>query len=203
MISAKRANAVRNLVSLYTVVIGAALSLAVVSLIDPKQGLDSVQSSAVYLFLAFVLTLIPFYHGALRHLDDTYLESPRHNIRDHVLIFDFLLLVGHAMAFVCLSLLLRKPTQFAFVFLSVLSVDIVWGGMTHLFANPAEKSGAEGKWTVINLVFAGALFAVLNYLDISWSSTAFEEKLAFPLLFVCALRTIVDYAFCYDFYFPQ
>ncbi|MBK9067349.1 MAG: hypothetical protein IPL76_10780 [Gemmatimonadetes bacterium] len=52
-------------------------------------------------------TLFPFYHGALRHLDDAYLENENHHIKRGALIFDFLLLFLHAMCFVVLALLIQ------------------------------------------------------------------------------------------------
>src|SRR5207253_2832610 len=129
-------NSVKSLVELYTVVIGVALSLAVVSLIDLNKGLDVITLPSTLLFIAFIATLFPFYHGALRHLDDAYIENDDRRIKDGALVLDFVLLFLHAVAFVVLSLLLKKPGQFAWVLAVVLSIDVIWGVFAH-FASSA------------------------------------------------------------------
>lgn len=116
----RKENSLRSLTSLYTVVIGVALSSSILKLIDPNQGLSSLTVTSTLLFLAFICTLFPFYHGALRHLDDAYIENDSDHIKDGALILDFLLLFFHGMAFVVLSLMLTKPGDFAVVLLAVL-----------------------------------------------------------------------------------
>lgn len=203
MISKKREHAVRNLVSLYTVVIGVALSLAVVNMIDPNRGISSITLSSSLLFIAFVATLIPFYHGALRHLDDAYIENDVEEIKDGALIIDFVLLFFHAVAFVVLSLLLRQPSEFAWVLVTVLSIDIAWAAFTYFASSSGQQSGAEGKWGFINLVFVGAGVALLVTNDVGLQSQVDHIKLSVPIVFFCVVRSVVDYAWCSEFYFPR
>ena len=75
------ANSIKSLVNLYTVVIGAALSLAVARAIDVKLGLTSISAVSMLLFVCFIVTLFPFFHGALRHLDDAFVENDSANIK--------------------------------------------------------------------------------------------------------------------------
>src|SRR5690349_19220544 len=100
MVNEKREKAVKSLVALYTVVMGVALSLAVRGLIDERGGLETVTLPDLLLFVAFVGTLFPFFHGALRHLDDAYVENKNANVREGALVVDFVLLFIHALAFV-------------------------------------------------------------------------------------------------------
>src|SRR4051812_39846774 len=64
---------IEHLESLYTVV--AAVSVSIVG--ERVTGSINGQTWAriVPLVLAFLVTLVPFYHGTLRHLDDTYRSS--------------------------------------------------------------------------------------------------------------------------------
>src|SRR4051812_25371800 len=112
MASERRSNAIKSLIELYTVVIGVALSFAVFGLVGSKKGLLGVSAHSVFLFVAFIATLFPFYHGALRHLYDAYLERSNEHIRPAAVFPDFILLFLHALAFVVLALLLDKPSHF-------------------------------------------------------------------------------------------
>ena len=200
MINKKKENSVKSLVSLYTVVIGVALSLAVVTLIEPTRGLASVTLAPVLLFVAFIATLFPFYHGALRHLDDAYIENENPNIKDGALVIDFILLFFHGLAFVVLSLLLGKPAHFAWVLTVLIFIDVVWG----IFAHFASSSGtAEWRWTIINVIFVGAAIWYLLVHDISLNYAGSPIKLAVPVMVACIIRTVVDYAWCIRFYFPK
>lgn len=203
MKSKKVENSIRSLVNLYTVVIGAALSVAVTGVIDTTKGLEAATSTSVCLFVAFLATLFPFVHGAVRHLDDAYLENPNGHIKDGALVIDFVLLFFHALAFLVLSLLLKKPNHFAWGLMVVLSIDVIWGAFTHFAASSRQAGGAEGKWTVINLIVVafGASYLIWN--DIYLGEIAQPVKLAVPITFVAILRSVADYAWCRSFYFPK
>lgn len=203
VLSSKKKNAVENLVSLYTVVIGVALSVAVVKLVDDGKGLDAITLPTSLLFVAFVATLLPFYHGALRHLDDAYIEFESAVIRNGALVVDFLLLFFHALAFVVLALLIVKPLQFAWVLLVVLAIDVLWALFTYFGSSSRSPNAAEGAWGLINLVFvlAGVCF-------LSWQGLyplAPFEPIRISVVTVCFSigRTAVDYAWCGKFYFPD
>ncbi len=62
-----------HLQELYTVVVAIALSLVVARLIPAPGG--KVTFQPFLLSAALLVTLIPFYHGALRHLDEQYAGS--------------------------------------------------------------------------------------------------------------------------------
>ncbi len=208
----RKENSVRSLSNLYTVVIGVALSLAVVGVIDTNSGLQSVTLSRSLLFFAFLVTLLPFYHGALRHLDDAYLENDSTvPVKDGALIVDFLLLFFHALAFVVLSLLLKNPGHFAWALTVVLTIDVLWGTFAHFTAKhsigatgpPAESASAPGKWAIINFIFVGVSVITLVNQDIYLGEVAEPIKLTIPIAFVCTFRTLIDYVWCRVFYFPR
>jgi hypothetical protein len=196
-------NSVKSLVNLYTVVIGVALSLAVASLIDVNKGLHVVTLPSAFLFIAFIATLFPFYHGALRHLNDAYIENDNPHIKDGALVLDFILLFLHALVFVVLSLLLRKPGHFAWVLVGVLAIDVIWGIFTHFASSSKGNLTVESKWAIINFTFVGLSTWYLVANDIYFEELFDPVKLSIPIAFACVLRSLVDYVWCRALYFPK
>lgn len=196
-------NSVKSLVNLYTVVIGVALSLAVVGLIDATKGIESITLVTGSLFVAFVATLFPFFHGALRHLDDAYIENDSKHIKDGALVVDFILLFLHALAFVVLSLLLSKPGHFAWVLSALLTIDVLWGLYAYLASSSKSSPNAELRWAFINLVSVAVVVSYLINQNIFLDDLDEPIKLAVPMAFVCIIRSLVDYFACRTFYFPK
>ena len=197
-------NSIRNLANLYTIVIGIALTLAVSVVIDPKDGLRSITLVSALLFVAFVLTLLPFFHGALRHLDDVYIENDSSHIRVGVVIVDFSLLFLHALAFLILAELLRRPADFIWFLTCLLTIDVLWGFSAYAGFSSKKAAPAESRWAIINLVFVAiaALYLISN--DIfPITYTGNEPKLASLVAIACLLRSVVDYIWCKSFYFPS
>lgn len=197
-----RRNSIESLKNLYTVVIGVALSLSAVQLVNRPEGITSIPAHECLLFLAFIFTLIPFYHGALRHLDDAYLENDNPYIRDGALIIDVLLLLAHGMVFLILALLLHNPNQFAWVLVALIVVDVLWGVGAHLGFSSQSGHGAEGKWTLINVIFVIGVGGALLGFDIGLKPDTDPAKVSAFVLAACFLRTLVDYGKCWGFYFP-
>lgn len=199
----KMENSIRSLVTLYTVVVGAALSVAVTGVIDTTNGLRAATPTSICLFIAFIATLFPFVHGAVRHLDDAYLEDPEAQIKDGALVVDFVLLFFHALAFLVLSLLLKKPNHFAWGLVVVLSIDVVWGFFAHFAASSQKVGSAEFKWAVINLIVVAIGVTSLIATEIYLDDLAEPIKLAVATMFIAILRSVADYVSCRTFYFPQ
>lgn len=195
-------NSIRSLANLYTVVIGAALSVAVVGTIDVDKGLHSISAVSILLFLAFLATLLPFFHGALRHLDDVYIENENQHVSRSALIIDFALLFLHALVFLILSQLLKKPADFAWVLISILLIDVVWGLFTTFGASTTADS-AESRWTLINVIFIACVAGYLIGNGIDLKSENDPTRLASLLALACVVRSIVDYVWCRNFYFPR
>jgi hypothetical protein len=195
-----RENSVRSLSNIYTVVIGVAVSIAVAGVIDKDRGLSSVTWSSGFLFIAFVVTLLPFCHGALLHLDRTYFDASK-EAEPGALIIDFVLLFFHALAFVVLAVLLKNPPDFAWVLVVVLLIDVVWGIFAHFSRSEKNAMSAPGRWALINFVFVGLGVLLLYTQDIGLGQQS-SPKIAFVVLIGCAMRTLVDYAWCKSFYFP-
>ncbi len=199
----KLENSVKSLVNLYTVVIGASLSIAVAGAIDINKGLSSLTTSSMVLFIAFVATMFPFFHGALRHLDDAYIENDNDHIKPGALIVDFSLLFLHALAFLVLSQLLKKPVDFAWLLIGLLAIDVIWGFFTFFGSSSPAKISPEIRWTIINFFFIGLLALYLINSDIYLGWQGDSGKLAVLICIACILRSGVDYLWCHEVYFPK
>jgi hypothetical protein len=196
-------NSVSNLINLYTVVIGVALTFAVTSVIDLKTGLDSIRAEPVLLFVAFLVTLFPFFHGALRHLEDAYIENDSSHIRTGAMLFDFGLLFLHALAFVILSQLIKHAPDFAWFLVCVLLIDIVWGIFVYFGSSSKKELSAESRWAIINFFFVATVIIYLVTNDITPKYVGDQVKLAVLLAVACTVRSACDYIWCRAFYFPN
>jgi hypothetical protein len=196
-------NSVTSLVNLYTVVIGVSLSIAVAGAIDINKGLQSLTTSSMALFIAFIVTIFPFFHGALRHLHDTYIENKNEHIKPGALIVDFALLFLHALVFLVLSQLLKKPADFAWLLIGVLIVDVVWGVLTFFWSNTPKKLTPGIRWSIINIFFIGivALYLIDRNIYLGWNDD--PGKLAILISIACSIRSFFDYLWCHDVYFPK
>jgi len=84
-----------SIARIYAVVIGVALSASVKTLITEHSSGDPDLSSRIWIgmpaFVAFVVTLVPFWHGMNRHLDRSYLEKKQGPAEQGSLLIDFLI----------------------------------------------------------------------------------------------------------------
>jgi len=195
---------IRHLQSLYTVVAGLALTVAMTNLIDQNQEIP-IRLSVLPYFFAYLFTLVPFYHGALRHLDKTYLEDSVKNIKSGALMADWGLLFLESCLFLGMALLLQHPVSFSYIFIFLLVFDMLWGFFAHLaFSQQSKRQKADVKWSIINIVTSISLIAVLVFLDaIDNTNKPIETYRWIMILSISTVRTIWDYSWCRDFYFPQ
>jgi hypothetical protein len=195
---ASRQSSVRHLADLYAVIVGAALTSGIYNLFSYQNDGLHLPVEAFLLFLAFLFTIIPFYHGALRHLDDTFVFKRRDGLRKGALLLDFSLLFLHGVGFISLSRLITQPTHFFFIFIAILLIDAVWGLLSQIAYYSGASIPAEKFWGWINLVsvlIAAVLFVFLKPLGLAnWQVAALIAIGAFA-------RTLVDYWVAWDFYF--
>ncbi len=193
-------SSVRNLGALYSVVVGVALAFAMEKLVDAEAA-SVFQWHLVPLFLALVVTLVPFYHGALRHLDVTYVEHGTSDVRAGALLADFLLLFLEGSLFVGLSVLLGRPEVFGWTLVALLLLDAIWGFTAHLAFSRHPKLKAEARWAFVN---AGTVVILVLFLIVlgAYPPGRVPESggLEIGLLGIAAIRTVVDYAVSWEFY---
>lgn len=194
-------SSVRNLGALYSVVVGVALAFAMESVIDPAAVGSPFQWHLLPLFFVLVVTLIPFYHGALRHLDVTYVEHGGKDVRAGALLADFLLLFLEGSLFVALAVLMARPEVFAWTFVALLVLDTIWGFTAHLAFSKHPVLKAEARWAIINAVAVAVLILFLILIGAyppGVPPTA--PGLEVGLLMIALVRTVLDYMASWEFY---
>jgi hypothetical protein len=203
-----RQRTVGHLQELNTVVAGLALTLAITKLFETKSFDEraAVPSSFEVLpyFVAYVFTLVPIYHGAMRHLDVTYFEDKKANVRSGALMFDWALLFIESCFLLGLAYLMQKPTAFGWALCIFLGFDCLWAFIANLgFAPKLKQDRPEWKWATINFVAVCILvltLAVTRAVETKLDLTSFTW---IPILVVCVARTIWDYAWCWSYYYPS
>lgn len=198
-----RENSVRNLQTLYSIVIGLGLLQSIRTFVGDPVG--QIDIGVLPFFLSYLFILIPFYHGALRHLDATYIEGSAKGIKAGALMADFLLLFIEAILFLALSMLLTASVLFSWVIVSLFFLDAVWGFLVHLaFSDRADnlkkKWSPESEWARLNIITSAvlAIYVIFHPLLEHPSIPYFGIGLAF----ICFVRTVIDYMMTWDFYFP-
>lgn len=195
-------NSVRSLQALYSVVVGLALAAALDSVIDPVSGAVPIRFEALPLLLALIITLIPFYHGALRHLDITFIEEGGKHVRSGALLVDFVILFLEGCVFLALARLLTQPQAFAWGLLTLFVIDIVWAVAAHFAFTAPGEGQAELQWLQNN---AAAAVVVLVYTLVTVSVFTASEReifLSWGIAAIALARTIVDYKRSWYFYYP-
>jgi hypothetical protein len=191
---------VRHLQSLYTVVVGLALTVAITGLIDQQASLP-IRLTVLPYFIAYLCTLVPFYHGALRHLDVTYLEEGRGHVRSGALMADWSLLFLESCLFLGMAALLQRGQVFLYALIALLVFDAVWGFVAHLAFSPS--GAAERKWAGLNFVAVLVLIVIAILLDALEGTTrpvaTYRSVLVVTIAFA---RTVIDYWLCWDYYYP-
>ena len=90
---------------------------------------------------------------------------------------------------------------FGWVLVALLLLDSVWGFLAWLAFTGAEGQYAERIWSLINIVTAALLVILLIFFDATFASRPLLSEVG--LFAIIALRTIVDYVLCWNFYFPD
>lgn len=193
-----RKRSVDNLQRLYTVVVSLAVteSLRRTLLTGTQVELD--WSNKWVLLLSLIFTVIPFYHGANRYLDATYVTNERIAKR-YSLMFDFILLFTQGLLLFTLALFITNEpnlindydTRFFIGLAILLFVDVVWVGISRRITSdrPGQKSSYP-VWAFINIV------AIIVILILALC------KLWALLIPLTLIRTVLDYLIAHDFYYP-
>ena len=196
-----RANSVKQLAELYNVVIGIALSVSIYTIIDKQNYPLPINLEVIPNFLIFLTIIIPFYHGAVRHLFLTYVENGGSSrIKDGALLVDFIILFVEGCLFVGAGLLIADYYMFAWAITAVIAIDVIWGALAYFAFSGADAQIAEKKWALINLVTSCTLALMLLFAPEITETP--ETKIPVAVLIICVLRTVADYKFCWSIYFP-
>jgi hypothetical protein len=198
-----RKRSVDNLQRLYTVVISLAVTeLLKRLLVDPSTRAFKTPSLIEgTMLISFVFTIVPFYHGANRYLDATYVTKERTPQNDALMI-DFVFLFGEALLTFALAMSCGNIQNYYLLFILLLLYDLIWVFSTQYTSKPNEGADSSyKKWLVINVI------AIVIIFLLGWSKyTSLWPNDDVRSLFLVAmgvLRTILDYVVAWKFYFPE
>lgn len=197
-----RKNSVTELSQLYNVVIGVALSLAIYNLIDTSRNPLPINWDIALNFLTYLALVVPFYHGAIRHLFATYVEDGGSSrIRNGALLTDFFLLFIEGCAFVMMASLISNTIAFTHMILFLLILDTVWGFLAYLAFTGAGSQYAEKQWAIINFIASAFIsIFIISYSYVPNMEDIHTQIVIFVIIFC---RTIADYSKTWSFYFPR
>lgn len=221
-----------RLITFYVVVVALALEKTAENLFPEVKDAGSPPGASravqISLSLATIATLVPFAHGALRHLDVQYIHGTAGKkvpVRRWALLADFLALFMQGILFLAMTRYSTEPGWFLRAFGALLAIDIGWGIASQTMFLRDGRSAKEvfhGAWrhlkrllgrtheewpqlswaynNVLFLIPIGALTLVANSGAVS---RLFEpEAVALTALVLATCRTVSDYALAWGFYFP-
>jgi hypothetical protein len=166
--------------------------------------------------VAFVATLIPFFHGTLRHLDSVYIEQNVRPVRNGALLADFTLLFLQSCFFFALGVHIAHPDTFGWIFVGLLLLDALWAIATRLVFFPVtdnvidelqiiffgNETHAPITWAKNNLIFVALVAIFLKFAE-TMKPELQEGQLAIGIAVLGLIRTFSDYKKSWDFYFPE
>jgi hypothetical protein len=198
-----RKRSVDNLQRVYTVVISLAIAESLRRLLSEFGDCGKLPGFApVLAVISLIITIIPFYHGANRYLDSTYVTGER-SAKPGALMLDFIAIFGEGLVFFILSLIIKSTAIFFTLLAALFIFDSFWVWLTKLTSNSEADKGAEYKtWAFVNI--ASALFLLISF----WSNLFQWNFWPSPTIQVTAasiavlVRTIFDYGTVWNFYYP-
>lgn len=143
-------------------------------------------------FIAFLVTLVPFWQGMNRHLDRSYLEK-RAGVVQRALLLDFVVFFLEAIFLFAAGWYIKSDIKTFYWLGGLLVIDMAWGAASHYIHFPGTKSHVV-KWSVINVCAIAIAALLIEY--------PFQHK-QFVLMVVAIVRSLADYGFCGDFYLPS
>jgi len=201
-----RTRSVDNLQRLYTVVVSLAITESLRHLIGGTVAEPRTTTYGHWLmFTSLLVTLVPFYHGANRYLDATYVTHER-SAKRGALMWDFIALFLEGLGFFVIGALMQRGTAPFYTGIAALFVfDAIWVGLTNLTASGEEdRMPGYRKWALVNLLAAVVLFALV-WSNLFTGVTVWRNEFAanIALVSVAILRTVYDYAKVWKFYYPK
>jgi hypothetical protein len=154
------------------------------------------------MFASLIFTVVPFYHGANRYLDATYVTEER-SAKNPALMVDFIMLFLEGLLFFGLAMIMANEALFYTVLAGLFLLDIVWVGTTNLTATgESDKMPDYKKWALINFVSLVLLLVFVWSNLLNWQFWPTDTIRAIALVAVATARTVFDYLRVWHFYYP-
>jgi hypothetical protein len=195
-----------SLKGIIVIVAGLAITNSIITVLS-KNGLHTISNldfNSILLFSIFLINVIRFHHGNVRHLDTTYKEElGKANITHKPVgssgktALDFFVIFIQSILFAWMSFLLKEPTEFFGLFTLVLLIDILWYLTVHGMAKDKESFQHQKRWTinnVLSLLLLFVIFLIADKIGIVWFTYASG--------IVAGGNAFVDFWISWSFYFP-
>lgn len=197
---------IKILENFYSVLIGLAVTRATLSIIDTWKvaKFDPIPYPAIgatILFASLMITIVPFYQGMNRWLYDAHVVRPLEmpTAKRHPLFLDlnaFFLLSGILMA---MGQFLDNVHVYFYLWVALLIIDIIWAASVAMIRGQNIWFKNNIFWLVISLLYW--ILVVESHRDFGLP-LQYHPALAYGIVIFELLRTIFDYRFNWDFYFP-
>jgi hypothetical protein len=196
-------DSIHTLQQLYSVVVALALTHAMLKLGEIWPTLHSTEHilKVTAIGIAFLSTIVPFYHGMNRHLYETHIRNSETGEHGHPipLLIDIFVFILESGLLFAMGRTLDSPTNFLLLWGLLLLLDIVWSVVVY-----KVQKGAKPKWAVNNLawltvVLIGYFALPQLFENMRGSVTAYGVYL---LAVAEVSRSIVDYYLNWYYYFP-
>ena len=182
---------------LYGVVVALAITTAIgltISINGVALSPFELNSSQIALFGAFFVTIVPFYHGGSMYLLKKYIHGSPPPTKKGVALIDFLALTFEGVVFFAIAASIKNLISFEVWFMVLLVLDTLWLSFAYLAAD--KEDPAPKFWVKLNGVMLIFFIIIYGISGNNWPQI-------YSLIFVAAvIRTVLDYAHCYDYYFP-
>jgi hypothetical protein len=164
------------------------------------------QLTQALLFIAFVSTIVPFYHGMERHLFETHVARNDinwgHDGRPSNILMDIFAFMFMGALLLSMGRRIDAPTIFFQTWPALLALDIVWSLLVWQY-----QKGAKPIWAWNNLrwlVFAWILWYGTPWLfgRLAWQVSWMPVVQTGAVAVIEILRSIFDYKIHWHFYFP-
>lgn len=216
-----RKRSVENLKNLYTIVVSLSFAQALLSLSVKifGNGFDiagvglsnySEWYGDFFKTMCFLITVIPFFHGANRYLESTHMQQEIIT-KKLAIIVDFIVLFSESLIIFFLATFILSGYIFYFMLSILLLLDILWVNTTQSFKLPKHKENRlKNKfrlWSYINIgafiIFIYLMFGYLynNFSLYGHSFIVVNHDYIFAI--ICVIRTTLDYILVWNLYFPE
>lgn len=153
---------------------------------------DSIPRGHLALFATLIVTLIPFFHGAMRHLDIVHLFS-KAETRPMPLFVDYLLLFIEPIVFVMLGMSIGSVRHFLIGLGVLMAIDLLWAVVSCLWTARDRRSHVI-RWIAFDVV-------CLALLGITFIRAVDARHITLWIAVVATVRSGLDYIFNWGFYF--
>lgn len=196
-----------SLKSIIVIIAGLAITNAIITVLS-KSGMQSIANlsiDSIFLFVIFLLNVIRFHHGNIRHLDTTYKKDLGKAHVTHKPVgssgktaLDFFVILIQSVIFAWMSFLLKIPLEFFGLFAVVIAIDILWYLAIHGMVTDKKSFSHQKKWTINNVV--SLFFLIALFLGVNKIGTM---AFIYASAIVAGGNALVDFWISWPFYFPK